>query len=164
MGRFLHKAMPSPAMVVATAALFAALGGTSYAALAGSGRTSSACSGSKLGGSVLVGAKSSFSRSFRKVSGFNCSGKAIEVRRLGRGHYRVKFLGNGGTIAVGSLDDPKTEVTHDFVTFTRVGPGDFNVYVYDAVIRRRVVAGRERPLGGAAVASVDRPFSILIVA
>src|SRR5437763_11101887 len=141
MRRFLHKAMPSPAMIVAAAALFAALGGTSYAALAGPGKSGPDCSRSKLGGSVLIGAKRSFSKSFRKESGFNCSGMAIEARRLGRGRYEVKFVGNPGRSAVGSIDDPKTEVDHDFVSFTRLGPGDFDVYVYHAVVGGSAVAG-----------------------
>ncbi|MGN6169039.1 MAG: hypothetical protein ACTHQQ_12845, partial [Solirubrobacteraceae bacterium] len=88
------------------------------AALTGAGKSSSDCSGRKLGGSVLVGASGSFPKTFKKESGFNCSGKPIEVTRLGRGRYEVKFVGNPGTDVVGSVDDPKSEVDHDFVSFT----------------------------------------------
>lgn len=161
MGRFLHRAMPSPAMIVAAVALFAALGGTSYAALTGAGKSGPDCSGTKLGGSVLVGAKGSFPKSFKKESGFNCSGKPIKVRRLGRGRYEVKFVGNPGTIAVGSVDDPKSEVDDDFVSFARLGPGDFDVYVYHAAIAGSAVAGRQHR---AVIATADRPFSILAIA
>jgi hypothetical protein len=154
--------MPSPAMIVAAVALFAALGGSSYAALAGHGNSGPACSRSKLEGTVLIGAKGSFSKHFKKESGFNCSGKAIEARRLGRGRYEVRFVGNPGKNAVGSVDDPKTEVDHDYVTFTRLGPGDFVVHVYHAVAGGSTTAGQERPLGAAAIASADVAFSIIL--
>jgi hypothetical protein len=111
----------------------------------------------------VIGAKGSFPKHFRKVSGFNCSGRAIEARRLGRGRYELKFVGNPGRDVVGSIDDPKTEVDHDFVTFTRLGPGDFDVHVYHAVTGGSGVAGRERAHGRAVIATADRPFSIVLI-
>jgi hypothetical protein len=145
----MRRFLPSPSMLVAGAALFAALGGTSYAALNSS--SAGACSsGSKLKGSALVNGHTSFSHKFVKVSGFNCSGKAIQAKRIAHGHYEVKFVGNPDSAAVGSIVDKANMHDDAFVSFTRIKPGDFEVLIYNAVI------------GGANIGNEDRPFSIAL--
>lgn len=146
MRRFLHRTIPSPAMVVAVAALFAAVGGTSYAAVS-SGAASGCSSGSKLKGSALINGSPSFSSSFVKVSGFNCAGMPIEARRLAEGEYEVKFVGNPDKSALGNnVDIPKYAYDNAFVSFTRVGRGDFQAFIYNVVIG----------------SGEDRPFSIML--
>jgi hypothetical protein len=145
----MRRLLPSPAMIVAGVALFAALGGSSYAALSSS--AASACSsGSKIKGSALVNGKSTFSSSFTKVSGFNCSGKTIQAKRLSQGQYEVKFTGNPDKSAVGNIVDLiKYNYDNAFVSFTRLSPGDFKVLIYNAVI-------------GGGGPNQDRPFSIML--
>jgi hypothetical protein len=147
MRRFLP--IPSPAMVTAAIALFVALGGSSYAALSSSA-AGGCSSGSKIKGSALVNGRTTFPSSFTKISGFNCSGEAIEAKRTGLGRYEVKFSGNSDKSAVGSnVDVPKFGLDNAFVSFTRVGPGDFKVFIYNAVI-------------GGGGPNEDRPFSIVL--
>jgi hypothetical protein len=145
----MRRLLPSPAMIVAGVALFAALGGSSYAAL--SSASAGACSsGSKIKGSALINGNSSFSSSFTKVSGFDCSGKSIQAKRLGLGRYEVKFTGNPDKSAIGSIVDlPKYNLDNAFVSFTRVAPGDFKVFIYNAVI-------------GGLGPNEDRPFTITL--
>jgi hypothetical protein len=136
-------------MVVAAVALFAALGGSSYAALSSSAK-SGCSSGSALKGSALINGNSSFSSSFKTVSGFNCSGNSIEAKRKDRGDYEVKFSGNPDKSAVGSIVDvPKHGFDNAFVSFTRLGPGDFRVVIYNVII-------------GGPPPNEDRPFSIAL--
>jgi hypothetical protein len=137
-------------MVVAASALFVGLGGSSYAALSSAAR-SGCSSASKLKGSALISGSSSFSGSFIKVSGFNCSGKAIKAKRTGVGKYEVKFVSNPDKLALGNLVDPNGGEHDDaFITFSRVGPGDFQALIYNAV------------LGGSSIGNQDRPFSIVL--
>ncbi len=145
----MKRLMPSPAMVVAGAALFAALGGTSYAALSSSGAGGCSSSG-KLKGSVLVNGHTSFSHKFVKVSGFNCSGKAIQAKRIALGHYEVRFVGNPDTRALGAINDKAGIHDDAFVSFTRIKPGDFEVLIYNAVI------------GGGNIGNEDKPFSVAL--
>jgi hypothetical protein len=93
---------PSPAMLVAGAALFFALGGSAWA-ISDAVRPQARCANGAVRGIAAVTGGSSgianipdqfssdkalFSRSF------NCTGAATEVRRISRGVYEVRFPGN----------------------------------------------------------------------
>jgi hypothetical protein len=80
----------------------------------------------------------------------NCSRKSIEAKRNDRGDYEVKFSGNPDKSAVGSIVDvPKHGFDNAFVSFTRLGPGDFRVVIYNVII-------------GGPPPNEDRPFSIAL--
>lgn len=103
----------SPAMVVALLALFFAVGGSAFAV----GQKTAALKPvyqCKLGavrgfasfatqvvGDVFPGTYSSEARLFE--ARFNCSGGAVQVKKVGRGVFDVKFVGNGAKVAVGSV-------------------------------------------------------------
>ena len=72
---------------------------------------------------------------------FNCTGRATQVRRLGIGTYEVRFAGNGAPTAVAS------GVDGSHASVTRVGAGQFRVFVYPA--------GRADP--------ADLPFVVVLV-
>lgn len=66
------------------------------------------------------------------------------------GKYEVKFAANGDKSALGNIIDvPKFNRDNAFVSFTRAGPGDFQVFVYNAVV-------------GGGGPNEDRPFSIVL--
>jgi hypothetical protein len=76
---------------------------------------------------------------------YNCSGQAVQARRIGLGDYEVKFLGSPATIALGNIVDPSTFTDHAFVSFRQIGAGDFEVLVYNAFL----------------AAAQDRQFSVV---
>jgi hypothetical protein len=76
---------------------------------------------------------------------YNCSGQAVQARRIGVGDYEVKFLGSPVTIALGNIVDPSTITDHAFVSFTQIGAGDFEVLEFNAVL----------------AAAQDRQFSVV---
>jgi Collagen triple helix repeat (20 copies) len=97
-------------------------------------------------GFALVPAESKFSSTFVKVNdAYNCSGQEVQAKRTGEGIYVVKFLGSPVTIPVGNLVDIASFFDNAFVSFKDLGPGEFEVEVYNAVIK-----GDE-----------DRPFSVV---
>jgi hypothetical protein len=81
---------------------------------------------------------------------YSCSGGAVEVARVGLGHYEVRFNGNGsliGSANVMALYNQGGNPSYTgAVSLHRMGPGQFEVYVYNTQ-------------GGAAV---DVPFVIQV--
>jgi hypothetical protein len=140
----------TPGAAVALVALFFALGGSAFAvgertsdAAAGAQR---ACSQGNVRGvahvtgaanvpAAFTGANAMFSRRF------NCTGRAVQVRRLGIGSYEVRFVGNPAPTAIGNGGSGVQ------ASAERVGPGLYRVSVYPS--------GRADP--------ADFPFVILLV-
>lgn len=56
---------------------------------------------------------------------FNCTGKAIQVRRVAIGIYEVRFIGNGAPSAIASGVGAFSSTTET------IGPGTFRVLVQD---------------------------------
>jgi hypothetical protein len=97
-------------------------------------------------GFALVPGESTFSSTFVKVSdAYNCSGQEVQAKRTGTGIYVVKFLGSPVTIPVGNVVDIASFFDNAFISFKDLGPGEFEVEVYNSVIK-----GNE-----------DRPFSVV---
>ena len=131
------------ATTAATATNALSLGG-----IAASGYTRNDCSSitGQIKGFALVPASTSFSSTLTDVAGaYNCSGQAVQARRIGLGDYEVKFLGSPVTIALGNIVDPSTFTDHAFVSFRQIGAGDFEVLVYNAFL----------------AAAQDRQFSVV---
>jgi hypothetical protein len=131
------------ATTAATATNALSLGG-----IAASGYTRNDCSSvtGQIKGFVLVPASTTFSSTLTNVAGaYNCSGQAVQARRIGVGDYEVKFLGSPVTIALGNIVDPSTITDHAFVSFTQIGAGDFEVLEFNAVL----------------AAAQDRQFSVV---
>ncbi len=113
------RSRPSPATVLATLALFFALGGSALAVshalrpqarcATGAVRGIAAVTGGSSGVANIPGdftsSKSLFSRTF------NCAGGPTEVRRIGRGVYEVRFAGNGAASAFVSGSGAETWLT-----------------------------------------------------
>jgi hypothetical protein len=110
---------PSPATVVACAALFVALGGSAHAVsdalkpqprcANGAVRGIAAVTGEPSKGIANLGdqftsSKAVFARSF------NCAGGAAQVRRVGTGVYEVRFAGNTAQSAFASAAAALTTV------------------------------------------------------
>jgi hypothetical protein len=126
-----------------TAANAQSLGG-----IPASGYTRNDCSSTtgQLKGFALVPGSAAMSTAFTNVSGaYNCSGQAVQARRLSLGRYEVQFLGSPVTIATGSIVNSAGTFDNAFVSFTRLAPGHFHVLIYNAVI----------------ASGQDRPFSVL---
>jgi hypothetical protein len=144
----------SPATVLAVAALFFAVGGSALAVGERvhdpAATTQRACSQGNVRGvanvtggpggaanipGTFTGARSMFTRRF------NCTGRAVQVRRLGIGSFEVRFVGNAAPTAFaggGSGVQASAE---------RVGAGVYRVSVYPS--------GRADP--------ADFPFAVLLV-
>ena len=119
---------PSPALVVALAALFFALGGSAFAL--GHGALSRGCGAGNVRGAVRLHATQSFPDRYtsRGLSGrYNCSGRAVQAKRVDVGVYDVRFPGNPGSVAVATPIAP-VQLT---LTWTRQGDGAFRVFVRD---------------------------------
>jgi hypothetical protein len=98
-----------------------------------------------LKGAVTIAAGPAFSGSFTTVPGYNCSGQAVEARRLSMGRYEVRFNGSPATQAVAT--SIVTTIKADMVSVTNQAPGLFTVYVLDPL-----------PAPGA---FVDDPFTLI---
>lgn len=113
-----------------------------------SGYTRSDCTSltGQIKGFALVPGESTFPSTLTTVSkAYNCSGLAVQARRIGQGDYEIKFLGSPVTIATGNINDPEGTTDDAFVSFSEIGPGDFEVLEYNAVLKSRE----------------DRPFSVI---
>lgn len=120
----------------------------SLGGIAASGYTRKDCNSvtGQVKGFALIPASSSFSSSFTDVGlAYNCSGQAVQAKRIGLGRYEVKFLGSPVAIAAGNVVDPPGIIDHAFVSFTQQGAGDFLVFVYNAVT----------------ASEQDRPFAVI---
>jgi hypothetical protein len=144
----------TPATVMALLALFFALGGSAFAVgeriQAASVAQQRCAQGAVRGIAVVTGDPS---KGIANVPDqftsapvlfgrrFNCTGRPIQVRRLGIGRYEIRFVGNGATTAlVGAY-------TEAYASADPSRNGVFTVYVYPS--------GREDP--------VDRGFIIVLV-
>ncbi len=98
-----------------------------------SGYTKNDCASTtgQIKGWALVSAGGSFPSALTStgVFGYNCSGGAVQARRISTGEYEVKFLNNPAVIAVGTGDAPTTSFNFDTVAFGRFGGGDFQAAV-----------------------------------
>ncbi len=92
-------------------------------------RTSCASQSGAIKGVLTVNASATFSGTFTPVSGYNCSGRSVEARRLSMGRYEVRFNGSPVTQAVATAI--VTGFKADMVSVTNQGPGLFTVFVLD---------------------------------
>ena len=129
----------SPATGIALVALFFALGGSALAVGERLGSTSAtaqrACGqGSVRGVAHVTGGPSGAANIPGAFSGaralfgrrFNCTGRAVQVRRTGIGTYEVRFLGNPAPTAIA------TGGVGIQAAAERAAPGLFRVAVYPA--------------------------------
>lgn len=103
------RSRPSPATVLASLALFFALGGSALA-VSHAIKPQARCANGAVRGIAAVTGESGkgianipdqFSRSKSLFSrSFNCTGGPVEVRRVSAGVYEVRFPGNGASSAV----------------------------------------------------------------
>lgn len=97
-------------------------------------------------GFALVPASPSFSERFTTLAtAYNCSGMAVEARRVEgvAGEYEVHFLGNPELVALATADAGGTFPNDDTVSVKGEGPGDWRVTVFDALAQTRVDDGFE---------------------
>ena len=140
---------PAPSTVIATAALFFALGGSAVAVseavrpqarcAAGAVRGFVAVNGDPAKGIANIGdqftsAKVAFG------ARFNCAGAAPQARRVNQGVYEVRFPGSASQIATASSPTAETTIAY-------VSPGLFRVSLW--------VPGRQD--------SIDTPFVVVAV-
>lgn len=86
-------------------------------------------------GFVTVPASETFPGTFVPLEGYNCSGEAVEARRITNGFYRVRFVGNPAGIAVttinaagpGGAEDPPPVIAS---VHTLAG-GEWIVHLYE---------------------------------
>ena len=119
---------PSPALVVSLVALFFALGGSAFAL--GHGALARGCGAGNVRGTAHLHAAQSFPDRYtsRGLSGrYNCSGRAVQAKRVDVGVYDVRFPGNPGSVAVATPIGPAPLT----LTWTRQNDGAFRVFVRD---------------------------------
>src|SRR2546421_2603334 len=119
---------PSPALVVALVALFFALCGSAFAL--GHRALARGCGAGNVRGAVRLIASQSFPDRYtsRGLSGrYNCSGRAVQAKRLDVGVYDVRFAGNPGLVVVAT----PIGLTQLTLTLTPLGGGAFRVFVTD---------------------------------
>ena len=144
----------SPATVLALLALFFALGGSALAVGERVGSDAAqaqrACSqGNVRGVGHVTGGPSGAANIPGSFSGagalfgrkYNCTGRAIHVRRLGIGSYEIRFVGNAAVNAIAS-GGVGVQASAE-----RIAPGLYRVGVYPA--------GRADP--------ADFPFLVVLV-
>jgi hypothetical protein len=119
---------PSPALVVALAALFFALGGSAFAF--GHRALARGCGAGNVRGAVHLHATQAFPDRYtsRGLSGrYSCAGRGVQAKRVDVGVYDVRFPGNPGAVAV-ATPIASAQLT---LTWTRQGDGAFRVFVRD---------------------------------
>jgi hypothetical protein len=132
------NAMNATNAISATDAMSAVTAGNadSLGGVSASGYTRNDCASTtgQIKGFAIVPASASFSSSFVNLSiSYNCSGEAVEAKRLSAGEYEVKFVGNGSAIAMATDNDTTTcsgTPCPDFVSVDGSG-GDFKVAVWN---------------------------------
>jgi hypothetical protein len=137
-----NSATTAGSATTATSALTATSADTAKNALALDGLAASSFTHSdcasmtgQIKGFVTVPGSASFSHSFVPVSGYNCSGEAIEARRNSPGFYYVRFLQNPAAIAVatvnsagpGGAEDPPVALA----SVHSLAPGEWVVHLYE---------------------------------
>ena len=139
----------SPSTVLATAALFFALGGSALA-ISEAVKPQARCSAGAVRGYIAVtgdpnkgiaNLPDQFTSAKPEIGAkFNCVGAAPQARRVGVGVYEVRFPGNGTQIATASAGSAETTIAH-------LGGGVFRVSLW--------VPGRQD--------AVDTPFQVVAV-
>lgn len=132
----------TPATALALVALFFALGGSAFAVgeriQAATAKQQRCANGAVRGIAHVTGDSSQgmanlpdrFTSSRRLFArAFNCTGRAVQVRRAGIGVYEVRFPRNAAPTALGAGDGTST------ASATRIGPGTFRVNVYPVGIQ-----------------------------
>ena len=119
---------PSPALVLALAALFFALGGSALAVGRGGRAALARCSAGTVRGTAHVDASQAFPDRYtrRGVSGaYNCARRGVQAKRVDVGVYDVRFPGNPGSVAVATptASQPLT------IVWSRQADGAFRVFV-----------------------------------
>jgi len=84
-------------------------------------------------GWVSVQGSPSFPSSFVDVGGYNCSGKALQARRIMTGLYEVRFVQSPVRLVVGmgAQDSGGLYPNADVVNAVSIDAGDFRVSVYN---------------------------------
>lgn len=150
----IHRLSITPGTAIALIALFFALGGSAFAVgdrMQGPAVAQQRCAnGAVRGVAVVTGVASqgiaNFPDSFTSAGNlfgrrFNCTGKAVQARRVATGIFEVRFVGISGASAVGSA-------TADAYATVETAPGGvFRVTMHPA--------GRDD--------KVDLPFTIVAV-
>jgi len=125
-----------PGTAIAVLALFFALGGSAFAVgerIDASSAAQQRCAqGAVRGVAHVTGGPSGAANIPGQFSGaralftrrFNCTGRAIQVRRLGIGVYEVRFVGNGAPTALAS------GVPGAVASADHLGGGTFRVHVH----------------------------------
>jgi hypothetical protein len=144
----------SPSTAIALIALFFALGGSAFAvgeSLQGQSVAQQRCTnGAVRGIAVVTGIASQGIANFPdKFTGagnlfsrkFNCTGKAVQARRVEAGVFEVRFVGISGGSGVGS------SVSDAYTTVESVPGGSFRVIMHPA--------GRDD--------RADLPFTVVVV-
>jgi hypothetical protein len=124
---------PSPATVLSGLALFFALGGSAFAVSSAVKPQARCADGAVRGVAVVTGEANkgmanlpdAFTSGAVFAKKFNCSGGAVQVRRVGTGIYEVKFAGNAADTALVSAASAKS-----FAAVQPVPGGAFRIGVY----------------------------------
>ena len=140
---------PTPSTVLATAALFFALGGSALA-ISEAVKPQARCQPGAVRGFIAVNGDptkgiANLSDQFTSAAPaigakFNCAGAAPQARRVSQGVYEVRFPGSATQVATASSGTAETTIGH-------LGGGVFRVSLW--------VPGRQD--------SVDTPFSVVAV-
>jgi hypothetical protein len=143
----------SPATALAALGLFFALGGSAFALGEGVQALTAAqprCANGAVRGIATVTGDSAgianmedkfASRKALFARSFNCTGRGVQVRRVGIGVYEVRFVGNSAPTAIAS------GVSGSLASAQALGGGTFRINAYPS--------GTQDP--------VDLPFTIVVV-
>ena len=124
------RVRPSPALVVASIALFAAMGGIGYSAVKVKPnrirtKMPRTCHSGALKGSLVINTSTLVPDQENVVPGFNCAsraGDAVQIIRNGVGVYTVDFARSDADVAIASSGGQNT-----VAAATRVVDGEFLV-------------------------------------
>jgi len=128
----------TPGTAIALLALFFALGGSAFAVgerMQSASVAQQRCTnGAVRGIAHVTGGPSGVANIPGQFTGtgalfgrrFNCTGRAVQVRRIGMGNYEVRFVGNGAPTAVGG------GVAGSQVIADWIAPGTFRVATFPA--------------------------------
>ncbi len=135
-GRLIQRRAPNLSVAHADTAgsAGAATNAAELGGLPASGYTHSDCTSEtgQIKGFARVPASAAFPSTYTNVGGYNCSGQAVQAKRIGAGWYEVRFLGSSSNIAVATSDAGAGGTAYnDNVGLLRAGPGEFIVSVWE---------------------------------
>lgn len=128
----------TPATAISLVALFFALGGSAFAVgervQAATAAQQRCANGAVRGIAVVTGTSAGMANVPDRFTGagnlfarkFNCTNKAVQVRRTGVGVFEVRFAGNAASSGVGS------GIGDAYANVERLGAGTFRVLVHPA--------------------------------